>query len=309
MKLAQLIRAGMWILFLHRCLLADAKAEPLQDWTLDNGVLTVKLDLTHGGAIGYISKSGSPRNLVNSADEGRYIQQSYYAGQAMNRRAEGQSPAWSPWSWNPIQGGDAHRNRAKVLQFQPSRNSFYVKCIPLLWDMNNQPAEAEMEQWTTLKANVIHVRNRLTCHRTAALYGDELAKDQELPAVYPISALNNLYTYLGPSPFANAAPTNLPVINLASGFWGAYTNVSEHWMAFVDDHQWGMGIYNAQCTRFLAGRSGAAGKETRDSSTSYIAPIKKAVLRKNSVYEYQYEIIIGTLDEIRKQINTHANAR
>ena len=86
MKLAQLIRAGMWILFLHRCLQADAKAEPLQDWTLDNGVLTVKLDLTRGGAIAYISKSGSPRNLVNSADEGRYIQQSYYAGQAMNRR-------------------------------------------------------------------------------------------------------------------------------------------------------------------------------------------------------------------------------
>ena len=140
----------MWVLFLHRCLLADAKAEPLQDWTLDDGVLMVKLDLTHGGAIAYVSKSGSPRNLVNSADEGRYIQQSYYAGQAMNRRAEGQSPAWSPWSWNPIQGGDAHRNRAKVLQFQASRNSFYVKCIPLLWDMNNQPAEAEMEQWTTL---------------------------------------------------------------------------------------------------------------------------------------------------------------
>jgi len=37
----------------------------------DNGTLTVKFDLTRGGAISWISLSGSEHSLVNIADEGR----------------------------------------------------------------------------------------------------------------------------------------------------------------------------------------------------------------------------------------------
>ena len=81
----------------------------------DNGVLKVILDLTRGGAISYVSLSGRNRNLVNIHDEGRYIQQSYYAGNSLNRQADGQSPRWSPWKWNPIQVGDCYRNRAQNL--------------------------------------------------------------------------------------------------------------------------------------------------------------------------------------------------
>jgi arylsulfatase A-like enzyme len=43
--------------------------------------------------------------MVNSADPGRLIQQSYYAGKRLDRKADGQSKSWSPWTWNPIQGG------------------------------------------------------------------------------------------------------------------------------------------------------------------------------------------------------------
>ena len=78
-----------------------------QTLELNNDTLHVKLDLTRGGAINYISESGSTRNLVNIHDEGRYVQQSYYAGQTLNRQADGQNPNWSPWSWNPIQVGDS----------------------------------------------------------------------------------------------------------------------------------------------------------------------------------------------------------
>ena len=134
------------------------------DPVIDNGTLMLKLDLTRGGAISYLSLSGSTRSIVNIADEGRYIQQSYYAGRSVDRKSEGQSPNWSPWAWNPIQVGDAYRNRAQILSFQKNGNTLYVKCIPMLWDMNNKPAEAEIEQWTTLSGNVLTVRNRLTCH-------------------------------------------------------------------------------------------------------------------------------------------------
>ena len=90
----------------------------------DNGVLTLKLDLTRGGAISWLSLSGSSRSVVNIADEGRYIQQSYYAGKSLDRKADGQAPNWSPWSWNPIQVGDAFRNRAKSLTIKKQAMNF-----------------------------------------------------------------------------------------------------------------------------------------------------------------------------------------
>jgi hypothetical protein len=271
---------------------------------LDNDTLHVKLDLTRGGAIRYISEAGTSRNLVNVHDEGRYIQQSYYAGESLNRVADGQNPNWSPWSWNPIQVGDSYNNRAEILEQSVHGDTAYTRCIPMLWDMNNEPAEAEMEQWTILKGNVIQVHNKLTCKRTDDLWGEGKSRDQELPAVYPISALSNLYTYFGAFPFTRAPLSNPEVEKLQDGFWGRYQNgmVKENWMAFVDDSGWGMAVYTPICDDFLAGMAGYAGGEAMDGSTSYIAPVKKASLTKNSVYEYDYYLVIGSLELIRSEI-------
>ncbi len=269
---------------------------------IDNGTLTVKVDLTRGGTINWVSVSGSDRNLVNTHDEGRYIQQSYYAGKSLDRTAEGQSPDWSPWSWNPIQAGDAFKNRAEILDYRKSSDTLYVKCIPMLWDMNNKPAEAELEQWTVLMGNTLQIHNKLTCFRTDTLYGEGISNNQELPAVYPVSALSQLYSYTGDQPFTGEPLENLEVIFLSSGFWGRYESVPEHWMAFVDENQWGMGVYNPKCTRFLAGMYKEPGGETDDASTSYIAPVKKAALNKDTVYEYSYYIIIGSLEGIREKV-------
>jgi hypothetical protein len=292
------------IIALIGLLTIDVTAQQGVDPIIDNDTLTLKLDLTRGGAISYLSLSGSARSIVNIADEGRYIQQSYYAGKSIDRKAEGQSPSWSPWSWNPIQVGDAYRNRAEILDFQKNGDTLYVKCIPMLWDMNNRPAEAEMEQWTILKGNVLTVRNRLTCHRTDTIYQEGILNDQELPAVYPISALKNLYSYFGDQPFTGDSLINPATVNLSSGFWGTYLNnmVTENWMAYVDDTKWGIGVYNPICTNFLAGMAGQPGGEATSNSTSYIAPVKKEILNKNSVYEYEYYLIVGTIDEIRSKI-------
>lgn len=270
--------------------------------TADNGIIRVRLDLTRGGAISYISLSGNDRNLINIHDEGRYIQQSYYAGKSLDRKHEGQSPGWSPWPWNPIQVGDTFGNRAKIIDHRQYGDTLYVKCTPMQWDMNNKPAEAVMEQWTILRGNVLEVHNKITCFRTDTIYGDGFIRDQELPAVYPISSLKNLYCYMGKRPFSHDSLSLLPVVKLSSGFWGRYDNVSEHWMAFVDNNEFGIGVYNPQCHRFLAGLSGDAGEEATDASTCYIAPVSKVALSKNAVFSYNYFIILGAIDDIRKQI-------
>lgn len=73
-------------------------------------------------------------------------------------------------------------------------------------------------------------------------------------------------------------------------------------MAYTDSSKWGMAVYNSRCTEFLAGISGKPGCESNDGSTSYIAPIKKEILYKNSIFEYDYYIIIGSLEEIRDKV-------
>lgn len=270
---------------------------------IDNDTIHLKLDLSRGGAIAYLSESRSERNLINVHDEGRYVQQSYYAGKNLNRQKEGQSPQWSPWPWNPIQVGDMFFNSAKILKSNIKHNTVYTKCIPMLWDMNNKPAEATIEQWTTVEANILKVRNRLTCNRTDTIYGEDVERDQELPAVYPISALSELYTYNGEKPFTNDSIEELEVKNLEkNGFWGRYLTITENWMAFVDNDNWGIAVYTPSTEKFLAGMAGKPGGEAHDGSTSYIAPIKKIKLGKKTVYEYEYYLLVGTLADMRRGI-------
>lgn len=274
---------------------------------IKNKKVCLRQDLTRGGAIYYISKSDTCRNIVNIYDEGRYIQQSYYAGYSLDRRAEGQAEVWCPWTWNPIQVGDNVYNRAKILDHWQKGNETYVKCIPMQWDMTNVPAEAVMEQWTSLDGCVVKVRNRLTCHRTDRLYGEGMTLAQEIPAVWLISALKNLYAYFGDKPFENEPFKQVEVrqliMNNPDHFWGIYVNVPENWMAFTDDSGWGIAVYTPSACGFMAGRyeSFLQGDEHHVAS-SYIAPVRFEALMKNSVMEYDYYLVIGSLEKMRKEI-------
>jgi hypothetical protein len=73
-------------------------------------------------------------------------------------------------------------------------------------------------------------------------------------------------------------------------------------MAFADSNKWGIGVFNQNCTYFLAGMAGSPGGEAQDGSTSYIAPTRTEILNKNTVYEYDYDLIVGSVDEIRTKV-------
>src|SRR4051812_12934085 len=114
------------VLFLAGCS-ADAAARGTVSSALDNGTIRVGIDLNAGGAISYLSQSGSSYNLVNTRDRGRYVQQSYYAGQDLDRSSEGQNRLWSPWPWNPVQGGDTYGNTSPVLAWINDGYTIYVR--------------------------------------------------------------------------------------------------------------------------------------------------------------------------------------
>ena len=54
---------------------------------LDNGTVKVGIDREKGAAITWLSSQEHKKNIVNSSDPGRLIQQSYYAGKSIDRRA------------------------------------------------------------------------------------------------------------------------------------------------------------------------------------------------------------------------------
>jgi hypothetical protein len=273
--------------------------------SLDNGTIRVGINTNvYGGAITYLSLSGTNRNLINNYDRGRQVQQSYYAGQDVDRLAEGQHSSWSPWPWNPIQAGDAYDNSSSVLEHSNDGEEIYVKTRPLLWDMNNVFAQCHFETWIRLAGNHVRVRNRLTSFRTDEVW-DERPRHQELPAVYTIADLSHLYTYHGRRPFTGEAAVQIVTNGLPSGppwkYWGQ-TRPTEKWAAFVDNDSWGVGVYYKDTELFVGGFAGTPGGGPADFSTGYISPLRTMALGKNSVFEYEYVLLVGTLDEIRSQV-------
>jgi len=267
------------------------------DWKIANDRIEVGISKDFGGAITWLAVAGTNRNLINNHDKGRQVQQSYYAGQPLDRTAEGQSRSWSPWPWNPVQAGDTYGNKSIVIEARADNKEIYAKVQPLLWDMNNDLSESYYETWITLADNTVHVRNKLTCFRTDNRW-ESRPCDQELPAVYTIGALATLITYEGDAPWTSAELTVIKPKPYPGYPWPTWTG-QEKWAANVDEQKWGVGVYNGQAERFVGGFHGEPPGETGDACTGYISPLRTVTLEKDSTFEYDYTLIVGTLDAIR----------
>ncbi|HXC37122.1 MAG TPA: hypothetical protein VNV43_14690 [Candidatus Acidoferrales bacterium] len=262
---------------------------------LDDGVIKIGVDSTKGGSITWLSLSGSSNNIVNSYDLGREVQQSYYAGPKPYDPSNNVNPGWKNWPWNPIQSGDSYGHESVVLAQSNDGRTLYVKCRPMQWALNNVPGQCTLESWITLANNVAIVSNRLVNMRTDTAQHFHGA-DQELPAVYTVGTLSRLISYAGDAPFTGDALTNLADLPPPWQYW----NATESWAALVDSHNWGLGVYNPGSAWFVGGFAGTPGVGgPHDNPTGYIAPIKYEILDTNIVYTYTYDLIVGTVSQIR----------
>ncbi len=268
---------------------------------IDNGTVRIGVNLDLGGAITYLTGPHNPDNLVNSADWGRQIQMSDYSG-PVPFAPNGKQPekTWAGLGWNPIQSGDCYGNRSKVIDCLNDGKSLYVKCIPMQWPLNNEPGECTFECWLTPEGNAVHVRSRLVNHRSDKTQYQ--GRGQELPAIYTNGPWYRLLTYAGDEPFTNGALKTIPAAMPWSG-WQA----TENWAALVNDAGNGLGVWEPGVYQFIggfAGKPGAGGP--KDGPTGYIAPLYNEILDYNIVYEYQYTLIVGSIDEIRQYVYQHA---
>ncbi len=283
---------------------------------LDNGTIKVAVDKTYGGSIVYASPSASDTNMVNIHDKGRQIQQSYYAGKRLNRQAEGQSPRWSPWPWNPVQAGNFKGDQSIVLKFEVIENGrvLHTKCQPRLWDMNEELAKCYFSQWMQYEEgmdNVVRVTNTVECFRDKNdLWGPPVNASQELPAVYAIRNLSRLVIYDGDNPWTDDTPTKVQYGPNDHWIW-VKRRPTEPWAACVDPKtNIGFGVYSpagAGNTWNMGwvpkGKRQDKARGTEYSGpTMHFAPLANWKLGYDTHRTFRYWIIIGHLKDIRARV-------
>ena len=282
--------------------------EGTQGW-LDNGVVKLGIDTTYGGAIVYLSASESSVNLVNLYDHGRQIQQSYYAGDVLDRTQQGQSEHWTPWPWNPVQAGNWRGDCGVVAAFAAINDgtTLYSETQPRLWDMDGELAQATMRQWTAFEPgmdNVIRVENQIVIWRDPNdIWGGPVTRHQECPAVYLIRDLDKVVFYDGDKPWQDKPLTVLTDHPGDQPPWDIY-RPTEHWAACVYPHDdFGVGIYSTYDSEFwYVGAVGSGSGDAGSASTMHLAAIDNKALDRDSVWRYTYWIILGDIDTIRSQV-------
>lgn len=274
---------------------------------LENESIRLGVNLAIGGAITYLAPATNRElNVINSSDWGRQVQLSYYSGpNPFNPPGTTMSPDWHFLGWNPIQSGDCYGFKSVVLTHTNDGHSIYLKLIPMQWPLKNVPGECTCEVWLTLDGPVVKARTRLTNHR--ADHTQYEARTQEMPAVYVNGPYYRLFTYTGDRPYTGDALTQITNRLDLEKHWTSWL-ATEHWAAQVNDAGWGLGIWTPETTRISGGffsKPGAGGPT--DSPTGYLAPNRQEILDYNIVFDYGYELVLGTLAEIRAHALRHAD--
>ncbi len=301
------------------CLLVASLARADGSLFLENAFVKVGVDPHKGGAITWLSWKTYPNNSINIADPGRLIQQSYYAGKSLDRRDEGQSAAWSRWTWNPIQGGGvgswARVNECKKLDEQ----TLYSETIPKLWDMPNEEAAAIMRQWTSLDPdmpNVISVRCEVVCSRDANdRWGEAVERAQEIPACYFTRNFDGVDCYLGDGNWRKEMQPPGPP-------WGR-AHPPKKAMAFfasrdksVEDQRPmrpGIAVFSPMSTddwNFGPHGQGLS-SDPLAGPCMHVAPLDTVALGPRSRYAYRYWLIVGDqlqiADRLEELIKLHGH--
>ena len=283
--------------------LLNASAFAAEMSFLDNGRVKIGVDLNVGGAITWLSRDGG-ENLVNSYDYGRQIQLSFYSG-PVPFEFGGQKPAehWRHLGWNPVQAGDDFKHGSKIVEHRNDGRTLYVKCVPLQWPLNNVPGECVFESWLELDGTVVKGRARLTNSRIDKV--QHPARSQELPALYANAPYHHVVSYTGAKPFSGDSVELIPKPQTKHpwAFWDA----TEQWSALLDEKDFGIGLISpgrVQTTGGFVGRPGP--NDPAASSTGYLASLATEILDSNIAFEFRYELLPGTLAEIRERAATVA---
>jgi hypothetical protein len=281
---------------------------------MESTIYKLGIRISWGGGICYLNDksyaSEGITNLINQADTGRLVQQSYY-GTYSNGQYVGGTYNNATWPYNPVQGGDVKNNASRIIDVVVRGKEVYIKAQPRDWAIA-QSTPSYMENVYSLVDNFVRVDNRFVDfsgweHRYA---------HQELPAFYTVSYLNNFTYYGGTSSWTDAPLTSRSDLQ----FWGdpkyhdscifrMKGNNTETWCAWTNTTSgYGIGLFVPNVDMFLAGKHAYNGsKDAKNGATNYVAPVNTIKLVSYQPIEYSYMMTTGTLASIRNTFKVHRN--
>ena len=274
---------------------------------VENDRYKIGIRLPWGGGISYIEdkkyKENGLKNLVNQADTGRLIQQSYYGTGANGEYTPGEFNG-SKWCYNPVQGGDKYQNHSRIIDIEVTDNSVYVKSQPQDWSLDGQITPSYMENKYTIGEDTIRVDNRFVDFSG----WNHAIKSQELPAFYTVSYLSRFTLYNGSEPWTDGELQNEDNLN----FWGdsryarectflIKKSNTETWCAWSNkDIDFGIGLYVPNVDSYFAGKHEYNGsKDPENWACNYVAPVNIKQMVSFEPIEYSYLITTGSVDGIR----------
>ena len=292
--------------------LCDVKTEMYQVYSdevyyLQNDSYKLGVRLSWGGGICYLQdlnkKINGVENLINQADTGRLVQQSYYGTHGNGEYVDGDYNGVR-WPYNPVQGGDVHGNPSRIIDIVVGKHSLYIKAQPQDWGHDGDLTISYMENLYILEEDHIRVDNRFVDfsgweHRYA---------NQELPAFYTLSFFGDFTYYAGSKPWQDEELTTKKNLE----FWGdaayhddctfklRYSN-TETWCAWTNRYaNYGIGLFVPGTDVFLAGRHAYNGsKDSLNGATNYVAPLCTMKIVSYEPIEYSYMMTTGSLEKIR----------
>ncbi len=252
-------------------------------------------------------------NLINAHDNGRLVQQSYYGiapdnDQGYEPGEYGAVGNARPWHYNPVQGGNYINEFSQLIDVQISDNEIYIKARPRDWAKAHEFSVSYMENWYTVKADpeygeYISVKNRFT---DFSGYNHNNPRAQELPAFYGIASLGKFVYYGGNSPFGGDALTERESLGFWDGNKDCRFRLTENWSAWVNEENWGIGLYVPDVVTALAGRTAGFTTDAPDdnrpykaASSTYTAPLGNFSMVTYEAFEYTYYLTLDTVEGSR----------
>lgn len=241
--------------------------------TDDNDVYIGVDALKSAGSGAELGSKNHHVNLINYCDAGRQFQQSFYANIGGTTASTAGQNGYTRkmcytatsegyfWPYNPVQGGDVHCNISQIIDYKRTANSIYVKCKALDWADNNCVTDSYTENWYTItEDDVVTVKNRFI-NFAGFTDMESCGKSQlELPAAYVVHPLHQYVTYQGETPWINDETGLIYKPNLGS--WARNADLTykhpEDWFAWVNEDNFGVGVYIPDVDFYAAGRSNAS---------------------------------------------------
>ena len=273
---------------------------------LANDKVQIGVDLERGGGIFHLSTAAEKVNRLNHADEGRFIQQSYYGN-------DGQTYRWSGsnWTWNPIQGGGSDGQSAVVKSCDLAADRITVVTVPRQWGRLASSGECPLAEDCEMTEILSPKDNYVVLDFTFRYSGSRNlgTASQELPAFFCDWNFNNFVIYDGENPWKDEPLTYITPIPLTGiSNKNPACRSTEEWYAYVDDSGYGIGIYTPGTDTAVYYTHGAGPGGASASSCSYVAPVRRLTITPGFTLNYRAYVTIGTIDEIRSTFKSvHAS--